>query len=81
VRERIRRVGGNAAAIYAADKVSKVRELRVMVARGNGDGDAVLKLRRYRKSLAMLEDTIPTNPLVELLRLELDGLEESAPAR
>jgi (p)ppGpp synthase/HD superfamily hydrolase len=80
VRERVRRRGGDAAAIYAADKVSKVRELRTLVARGRGGRDAVVKLRRYRKSLAMLEDTIPGNPLVQLLRVELDALEESPPA-
>jgi hypothetical protein len=66
--------------IYAADKVSKVRELRTAVARGRGGTGALLKLRRYRKSLAMLEDTIRGNRLVQHLRFELDALEESPPA-
>jgi (p)ppGpp synthase/HD superfamily hydrolase len=34
LRERVRRVGGYAAVVYAADKISKVRELRIMIARG-----------------------------------------------
>ena len=80
VRERVRRRGGHGAAIYAADKVSKVRELRTLVARGRGGRDALVKLRRYRKSLTMLEDTIPGNRLVRLLRFELDALEEFPPA-
>ena len=34
VRERVRRAGGYALAVYAADKVSKVRELRMLIATG-----------------------------------------------
>ena len=71
VRERVRQAGAYAQAVYAADKISKVRELRLMMDRGVG-GDAVaIKRERYRKSLAMLEDEIPESELVEILRLEL----------
>lgn len=76
----MRRRGGDGAAIYAADKVPKVRELRTLVARGRGGRDALVRLRRYSKSLAMLEDTIPGNRLVRLHRFELDALEEFPPA-
>jgi (p)ppGpp synthase/HD superfamily hydrolase len=34
VRERVRRAGANALVVYAADKVSKVRELRMLIAAG-----------------------------------------------
>jgi (p)ppGpp synthase/HD superfamily hydrolase len=80
VRERVRQAGGHAQAVYAADKISKVRELRLMMDRGVG-GDAVaIKRERYRKSLAMLEDEIPESELVEILRLELETLPPEAPA-
>jgi (p)ppGpp synthase/HD superfamily hydrolase len=74
VRDRVRRSGGWALVIYGADKVSKVRELRALIARGMPRSDAEVKLRRHRKTLAMLEETIPRNRIVELLRSELDAL-------
>jgi hypothetical protein len=79
VRDRVRRAGGYAPAVYAADKVSKVRELRTNLARGLGQQDAEIKFQRYRKSLAMLDETIPGSRLVELLRFELEALEKLPP--
>lgn len=79
VRERVRRAGGYAPAVYAADKVSKVRELRILIATGADRDEAAVKLRRYRKSLEMLEQTIPGSRLVELLRFELEALERLPP--
>jgi (p)ppGpp synthase/HD superfamily hydrolase len=76
-RERVRQAGPDAAVVYAADKVSKVRELQMLAARGAAEPREVRKLRRHRKSLAMLEQTIPDNELVDLLRVELDVLAES----
>lgn len=81
VRETVHRVGGYAAVVYAADKISKVRELRFLLAEGLAAGDAEVKMRRYRKSLAMLEQTIPGSRLVESLRFELEALEELPPHR
>ena len=80
VRERVRRAGGYAAAVYAADKISKTRELRTMMARGIGGEEVHVKRERYRKSLAMLETVIPGSRLVELLRFELEALDELPPA-
>jgi (p)ppGpp synthase/HD superfamily hydrolase len=79
VRERVRKAGGYAPAVYAADKISKVRELRTMMARGVGADEVRVKRERYRKALAMLEETIPGSRLVELLRFELEALEELPP--
>jgi (p)ppGpp synthase/HD superfamily hydrolase len=79
VRERVRRAGGYAAAVYAADKTSKVRELRMMMARGVGGDEVKIKRERYRKSLAMLEETIPGSRIVELLRFELEALDQLPP--
>ena len=80
VRERVRRAGGDALVVYGADKVSKVRELRMLLASGRDQDQADVKLGRYRKSLQMLEQTIPDSRLVELLRFELEALEKLPPA-
>ena len=39
----------------------------------------MVRLRRYRKSLDMLEQAIPANWLVEVLRFELEALEALPP--
>jgi (p)ppGpp synthase/HD superfamily hydrolase len=79
VRERIRHLDGEAAAIYAADKVSKVRELRVLVVAGASRDEVEVKLRRHRKSLEMLAAIMPGSRLVALLRFELEALEQLPP--
>jgi (p)ppGpp synthase/HD superfamily hydrolase len=81
VRERVRRAGGYAPIVYAADKVSKVRELRILELTGFPEEEAKVKLERYRKSLAMLEETVPESRIVELLRFELEALGEFPPRR
>jgi hypothetical protein len=79
VRERVRRAGGFAPVVYGADKVSKVRELRMQLATGLDRHEAEFKLRRHRSSLEMLEQTIPRSRVVELLRFELEALERLPP--
>ena len=79
VRDRVRKAGGFAPAVYAADKVSKVRELRVLIANGMDPEAAQTKLRRYRKSLTMVEQALPNSALSELLRFELEALERLPP--
>jgi (p)ppGpp synthase/HD superfamily hydrolase len=79
VRERVRRAGGYAPVVYAADKVAKVRELRTLIARGVDPHQAEIKFKRYRKSLDMLDEQIPGSRLVELLRFELEALDELPP--
>jgi (p)ppGpp synthase/HD superfamily hydrolase len=81
VRHRVRRAGANALVVYAADKVSKVRELRMLIAAGLDEEAATVKLTRYRKSLAMLEQAIPASGLVDLLRFEVEALETLPPRR
>src|SRR5947209_5206535 len=70
VRERVRRAGGFASVVYGADKVSKVRELRMQLATGLSMDEAQVKMRRHRQSLEMLEQRIPRSRVVELLRFE-----------
>jgi (p)ppGpp synthase/HD superfamily hydrolase len=79
VRERVSRAGGYALAVYAADKVSKVRELRILIARGIDPAESAVRLRRHRESLGMLDGALPGNRLVEILRFELEILEELPP--
>jgi (p)ppGpp synthase/HD superfamily hydrolase len=79
VRERVRRAGGYALPVYAADKVSKVRELRMLIAAGLDRDAAAIKLRRYRKSLDMLEQATLDSQVIELLRFEVEALEALPP--
>jgi (p)ppGpp synthase/HD superfamily hydrolase len=80
LRERVRGLGGYPAALYAADKISKVRELRTLLATGAPREEIHRKLIRNRKSLEMLEETTPGSRLVETLRFELEALDELPPA-
>jgi (p)ppGpp synthase/HD superfamily hydrolase len=73
VRDRVRRAGGHALIVYAADKVS--------IAAGLDPDAAGIKLRRYRRSLAMLERATPATAVVELLRFEVEALETLPPER
>ena len=79
LRERVRRVGGEALAVYAADKISKVRELRMLQARGAPSEEIGVKLARHRRSLEMLDGAMPGSRLIEVLRFELEALEEFPP--
>jgi (p)ppGpp synthase/HD superfamily hydrolase len=80
LRERVRKAGGYAAAVYTADKVSKVREIRTALAAGTPWSEVEAKFARHRESLAMLEDTIPGSRLVEVLRYEIEALSELPPS-
>lgn len=79
VRDRVRAFGGDALAVYAADKVSKVRELRLLIITGLPASQARVKFNRYRASLAMLERELADTHLVELLRFEIEALEQLPP--
>ena len=81
VRERVRTAGGYAAAVYAADKVSKVREIHTAFLAGTPWDELELKLERHRASLAMLERTIPGSRLVEMLRHEIEALDDAPHVR
>ena len=75
LRRQVAEAGEQAAAVYAADKVSKVRELRRKHGSLLGTGDAVdrRRLAHYARSLSMLREALPgTHPLVRQLSRELD---------
>jgi (p)ppGpp synthase/HD superfamily hydrolase len=71
LREQVAQAGEYAAAIFAADKVSKARELRARARHGRFQRTDEVKLDHYQASLEMLSDLIPGHPLVEQLREEL----------
>jgi hypothetical protein len=80
VRDRVRAFGGDAlAAVYAADKVSKVRELRLLMVTGLPPGEAEAKFDRYQASMAMLEQELGDAHLVQLLRFEVEALAQLPP--
>jgi (p)ppGpp synthase/HD superfamily hydrolase len=74
LRRQVVEAGETAAAVFAADKVSKARELGMKAERGDLDADDEAKLEHYRESLWMLEDAIPGSVFLGLLRHELRGL-------
>jgi (p)ppGpp synthase/HD superfamily hydrolase len=74
LREAIKHGTPDAAAVFAADKVAKVRELRMSLANADRSIDHE-RLAHYRASLALLEHKLPGNALVRQLRFELEALE------
>lgn len=74
LRFQVARAGDTAAAVFAADKISKVRELRVRASRGGVDSVAPKKPAHYEASLEMLAEEIPDHELVAQLRQELEAL-------
>ena len=76
LREVVAAAEDDAALIYAADKVAKVRELRLSLVR-RGDSTPAIdpgKTEHYWASLAMLEHRLGHHPLVRQLRFELEAL-------
>ena len=79
LREQVARTGEEALMLFAADKLSKARELHLgpTPARKSHSASAVItrslarRLTHYRHCLALLEDQLPDSPLVKQLRTEL----------
>jgi (p)ppGpp synthase/HD superfamily hydrolase len=74
LRRQVAAAGECAAVIFAADKVSKARELRVRVSRGRRDESDCSKFAHYEASLDMLAALIPGHELVRQLRVEVEAL-------
>jgi (p)ppGpp synthase/HD superfamily hydrolase len=68
LREQVRRAGDDAAVLFAADKISKIREINGVTRR---DQDLAMRLEHYRESLGMLRAVAPEHPLVCRLATEL----------
>jgi (p)ppGpp synthase/HD superfamily hydrolase len=82
LRERARAGGIAARAVYAADKISKARELRSQAAGDPSvlsDAQNVRKLEHYERSLAMLREAGDGQPMVDQLAFELWALRALPP--
>jgi (p)ppGpp synthase/HD superfamily hydrolase len=74
LRRQVAEAGECAAVVFAADKVSKAREMRVRVSRGRFERADCGKFEHYEASLEMLSELIPGHHLVEQLRMEVEAL-------
>lgn len=77
LRAAVAHAGPNSLAVYAADKVAKVRELRMTLARDWSaavSSDTADKLHHYWASLALLEGLLDDDAIVSQLRFELEAL-------
>lgn len=79
LRLQVAQAGPEAAAVFAADKVSKARELRQLASHGPLEGGAELRIQHYHESLDMLEELIPRHHLLGQLRTELEALRAVPP--
>jgi HD domain len=88
LREQVTRAGQGALMVFAADKISKVRELSLETAQTRPQAAGVprsrdRRLAHYRRCLRLLEEHLPDSPLVAELRTELEkssGILHGAPA-
>jgi hypothetical protein len=81
LRESVAEADPAAIAIYAADKVAKLRELRMTLAARPDDAADPAKLEHYWASLELLERRAEAVSLVRQLRFELEALALLPPTR
>jgi (p)ppGpp synthase/HD superfamily hydrolase len=74
LRDQVDRAGDCAAAVFAADKVSKARELRIRAGHGRFLRKDQTRIEHYEASLEMLDELMPGHELVDRLRAELDAV-------
>lgn len=84
LRAQVHAAGVEAATIFAADKITKVRELRMRIAQTQSEDQPQLpdvedKHEHYIASLQMLEEVIPDRPVTRQLRFELEALQTLPP--
>ena len=79
LRRRASGSGREAALVFAADKISKLREWRLKIAMGTEPPDQTMV--HYRESLEAVERSTPDHPLTEVLRFELEALASLPPNR
>ena len=87
LRDQVEAAGDEALMVFAADKVSKARELRITFARAQDGGGArpspraSRKLAHYRHCADLLDGRLAESPLVRSLRDELAELALIEPPR
>jgi (p)ppGpp synthase/HD superfamily hydrolase len=77
LRQQVGEFGASATAVYAADKIAKVRELRAHAAHDRSaltSDHGRARAEHYQQSLAMLEQRDADHPFVRLLRFEIEAL-------
>ena len=74
LRDRVAHARPDTLAIFAADKISKVRELALLPASHLREPETVAKLAHYRASLTMLQQVARDLTLVDVLATELNHL-------
>ena len=74
LRAQVAQAGEQAVAVFAADKVSKARELRIRTGHGRFERKDEVKIEHYEASREMLEELMPQNELLARLRDELEAL-------
>lgn len=82
LRRQVAQADDEALTLFAADKLSMLRELRREI-KQDRPGNETLRARRlkhYKRSLAMLEECLPESPLVRDLRRQLQALEHDRSA-
>jgi (p)ppGpp synthase/HD superfamily hydrolase len=72
--DRVARADSDALAVYAADKIAKVREQAMQAPSRRQDSDTLAKLAHYRASLDMLRRVAGEGALVDRLDVELARL-------
>ena len=74
LRRRVQDAGDDVLAVFAADKLAKVRELRTVAAADRTPArQAACKHAHYAASLALLERRLPDHPFTLELRFELEA--------
>jgi (p)ppGpp synthase/HD superfamily hydrolase len=83
LRAHVAAAGPDAHAVYAADKLTKIRELRAQAAGGRSGDEAALvrRLDHYEASLRMLEAVAVDLPFVHQLAFELWAMRRLPPRR
>lgn len=87
LREQVAAAGDEALLVFAADKLSKLRELRLRRSRPAASTEPKTsrsrqrKLTHYQRSAELLQELLPDSLLVKQLGLEIDRLEVSEPTR
>ena len=72
LRHQVAEAGEEALMLFAADKISKARELRMEVGRpGRTRRSSKRRLAYYRRCLELLQERLPESPLVDQLDAEL----------
>ena len=87
LRRQVAVAGDEALMLFAADKLSKVRELRrEQTIHGHATGSPrrrelrTRRLRHYQRSLALLQERLPDSPIVRQLRDEMRAFPRADPA-